>query len=91
MRSRSSRGSDSSSEKEGSGRALVACMSGAVGVGVGRAAPCEGLRRRAGRLGECGWGGASIMVASDRELLLDDERDRDGVELRDAIFGQARR
>jgi hypothetical protein len=50
---------------------------------VGRAAPCEGLRRRAGRLGDCG--GASIMVASEELLLLEEEREREGVEVREAM------
>lgn len=45
---------------------------------------CEGLRRRAGRLGDCG--GASIMVASEELLLLEAERDLEGVEVREVIF-----
>ena len=51
---------------------------------------CEGLRRRAGRLADCG--GASIMVVSEELLLLEEERDREGVEVREAIssyFGRA--
>jgi hypothetical protein len=55
-------------------------MCGAVGVGK---ADCEGLRRRAGRLGDCGAG--SIMVASEDEELLEEERERSGVELREAM------
>ena len=43
---------------------------------------CEGLRRRAGRLGE---GDGFIMVASPDEEVLEEARDRDGVELREAM------
>lgn len=53
-------------------------------MGVGRAALCDGLRRRAGRLGDCG--GASIIVVSEELLLLEEERDRDGVNVREAIL-----
>ena len=53
------------------------------------AALCEGLRSRAGRLGDSG--GASIMVASEELLLLDAERDREGVEVREVIFLQPNR
>lgn len=53
------------------------------------AALCEGLRRRAGRLGDCG--GASIMVASEELLLLEAERDLGGVEVREVIFCKSRR
>ncbi len=58
---------------------------------MGRAALCDGLRRRAGRLGDCG--GASIMVVSEELLLLEEDRDREGVEVREAIlsdFGRRR-
>lgn len=54
-----------------------------VVVGVGRW-PYEGLRRRAGPLGDCG--AASIMVASEDEVLLEEERERNGVELREAML-----
>lgn len=51
-------------------------------VGVGRAL-CDGLRRRAGRLGD---GDGSIVVASADEEVLEEARDRDGVELREAML-----
>jgi len=82
MRSRSSFGRDNSSEKEGSDEA--ACDA-AAGVLV------DGLRRRTGRLGDCG-GGTSSMVVSEEPLLPVEERERDcGVELREAIFCRFRR
>lgn len=74
MRSRSSRGSDSSSEKDGS--AGGAC---AVGGSV-----IEGWRGRAGV--RATWVGASSMVVSDESLLVDGERVR-GVEVREAMLG----
>lgn len=78
IRSRNSRGSESSSEKDGSGERRV--MVGSLGDDM----LCDGLRRRTGRLGVCG--GASIMVVSDELLLPDAERERDcGVDVREAI------
>ena len=77
MRSRSSRGSESSSEKEGSD--VVACM-GAVCVS-------EGWRGRVGVRGTCV--GASSMVVSDESLLVDGERVR-GVEVREAMLSIGR-
>lgn len=76
MRSRSSLGSDSKSEKDGSDEAACDAVEGLL---------VDGLRRRTGRLGDCG--GASSMVVSEEPLLPVDERDRDcGVESREAIF-----
>jgi hypothetical protein len=77
MRSRNSRGSESSSENEGS--EVVACM-GAVCVR-------EGWRGRVGARGTCV--GTSSMVVSDESLLVDGERVR-GVEVREAMLGVAR-
>jgi hypothetical protein len=76
MRSRSSLGSESRREKEGSNEAACAAVEGWL---------VEGFRRRTGRLGDCG-GASSIMVSSEEPLLPVEERDCDrGVEVREAI------
>lgn len=78
MRSRSSRGRDSKSEKVGSGE-MVCCVADASLV---EGLLCDKFLNRTGRLGVCG--GASTMVVSDESLLPDEERDR-GVEVREAM------
>jgi hypothetical protein len=75
MRSRSSRGRESSRLNEGSNEGAGAATTGWVP---------EGFRRRTRRLGDLG--GASSMVVSEEPLLPLDERDRDcGVEVREAM------